>query len=109
MLAPAGHGWRHVADLGMARASDASILAEAKSRGECVLTHDLDYGKLLAFSGDASPSVVIFRLRRTDAELLRRRITEEWGEIEDSLNSGAIVVMEELAIRIRRLPIAGND
>src|SRR5208282_5089137 len=90
LLAPAGHGWRHVADLGMARASETGILAEAKSSGECVLTHDLDYGKLLAFSGDASPSVVIFPLRRTDAELISRRIINDWGEIEESLKSGAI-------------------
>jgi predicted nuclease of predicted toxin-antitoxin system len=70
MLASEGHEWRHVANLGMSRASDAAILAEAKSHGECVITHDLDYGQLLAFSGDSTPSVVIFRLRRAETALL---------------------------------------
>lgn len=90
----------------MASASDARILAEAKSCEECVATHDLDYGALLAFSGDASPSVVIFRLRRADPDSLYQRVMDSWREIEESLRSGAIVVIEESATRIRRLPIA---
>jgi predicted nuclease of predicted toxin-antitoxin system len=105
-LATGGHQWRHVANLGMARASDAHILAAAKEQGECVLTHDLDYGQILAFSGDSAPSVVIFRLHRVHAELMQERLIEAWPKIEDSLRAGAIVILEEAAVRIRRLPIA---
>jgi predicted nuclease of predicted toxin-antitoxin system len=47
-LATNGHQWRHVANLGMARASDTHIIAAAKDQGECILTHDLDYGQILA-------------------------------------------------------------
>jgi predicted nuclease of predicted toxin-antitoxin system len=57
-LASLGHEARHAADIGMARAADAEILALAKDQAECVLTHDLDYGQILAFSGDRAPSVV---------------------------------------------------
>lgn len=109
MLVPAGHEWRHAGDVGMARASDASILAEAKSRRECVITHDLDYGQLLAFSGDSAPSVLIFRLRRADTKLMHQRMTTAWGEIAGGLTSGAVVVIEEAATRIRRLPIAKDQ
>jgi len=63
-LASLGHESRHAADIGMARAADAEILAVPRDRSECVLTHDLDYGQLLAFSGEPAPSVVIYRLRR---------------------------------------------
>ena len=93
----------------MARASDASILAEAKSRRECVITHDLDYGQLLTFSGDSAPSVLIFRLRRAGTKLMHQRMTTAWGEIEEGLTSGAVVVIEEAATRIRRLPIAKDQ
>ncbi len=109
MLASAGHNWRHVADTGMARASDAAIIAEAKSHEECVVTHDLDYGALLAFSGDSSPSILIFRMRRVEPDSMYRRIMDSWHEIEESLNRGAIVVIEESATRIRRLPVARSD
>jgi predicted nuclease of predicted toxin-antitoxin system len=104
-LASAGDEWRHVSDIGMARAADVAILAKAKLDHECVLTHDLDYGQLLAFSGDTEPSVIIFRLRRVDAEIMFRRLVEERTEIEQALNSGAVVTLEELARRIRPLPI----
>jgi predicted nuclease of predicted toxin-antitoxin system len=108
-LATAGHEWRHVADIGMARAADAEILARAKLDGECILTHDLDYGQLLAFSGEAAPSVVIFRLRRVDAGVMFRRYVEERSEIEEALKAGAIVTLEESARRIRPLPIVRNQ
>jgi predicted nuclease of predicted toxin-antitoxin system len=108
MLVSTGHESRHAADIGMSQASDATILAEAKSRQECVITHDLDYGQLLAFSGDSAPSVLIFRLRRANTELMHQRITGTWSEIEEELTSGAVVVIEEAVTRIRRLPIA-ND
>jgi predicted nuclease of predicted toxin-antitoxin system len=106
MLASEGHGWRHVANLGMSRASDAAILAEAKRCGECVITHDLDYGQLLAFSGDSAPPVVIFRLRRAETTTLHERMRAAWNQIEGPLAGGAVVIIEEAAIRIRVLPIS---
>ena len=108
-LALAGHEWRHASDIGMARASDVSILSLAKNAGECVLTHDLDYGQLLAFSGEAAPSVVIFRLRRADPDLMFRRLTDSQSGIEEALSTGAVVTIEESASRIRLLPIAGHQ
>ena len=103
-----GHKCRHVGEIAMERASDQSILAEAKQSGECVLTHDLDYGRLMAFSGESSPSVVIFRLRQTDADILFRQITSNWPEISEPLQLGAVVLLEEAATRIRGLPLSPN-
>ncbi len=108
-LAALGHEWRHVADVGMARAADADILALARGQGECLLTHDLDYGQLLAFSGEPAPSVVIYRLRRVDADLMFRRMADAWSEIQEALKAGAIVIIEESASRIRRLPVGKNS
>jgi|SRR5579863_621992 len=107
-LATQGHEWRHASDIGMARAADADILAMARGQGECILTHDLDYGQLLAFSGDPTPSVVIYRLRRVSADLMFRRMADAWSEIQEALTAGAIVIIEESATRVRRLPV-GRD
>jgi predicted nuclease of predicted toxin-antitoxin system len=95
--------------LGCRGASDAEILIEAKSRAECVITHDLDYGQLLAFSGDSAPSVLIFRLRRADVALLRERIRASWHDIEGALAIGAVVIVEEADTRMRRLPISRDN
>jgi predicted nuclease of predicted toxin-antitoxin system len=109
MLASEGHECRHVADLGMSQASDVAVLAEAKGQEECVITHDLDYGQLLAFSGDSAPSVLIFRLRRVDTSLMHERIRRAWHEIHVALASGAVVIVEEAATRIRQLPISKDN
>jgi predicted nuclease of predicted toxin-antitoxin system len=84
MFESAGREWRHVGDIGMARAADVNIVADTKDLSECVLTHDLDYEQAIAFSGDSAPSVVIFRLRRTHADLMFHRTSSTWAEIANT-------------------------
>ena len=105
LLTAAGHECRHVGDVGMSRASDTEIVHEARGRNEVIVTHDLDYGHLLAFSGDAAPSVITFRLRNTRPCRLAARVVDSWPEIERPLVEGAIVILEDVAVRIRSLPM----
>ena len=100
-----GHNCRHLGDIGMAQASDMIIVEEARRNNEIIVTHDLDYGNLLAFSGKRYPSVIIIRLRNTHQDNLLNRIMDIWTEIERPLLDGVIVVLEDDALRIRRLPI----
>ena len=108
-LMGAGHPCRHARDIGLDRAADLEIIAAARASGEVIVTHDLDYGHLLAFSGDACPSVIIFRVRNTHPEALFRRLTECWPDIDEPLRRGAIVTIGDGAARIRRLPIASEE
>ena len=108
-LTVAGHECRHVGGIGMAQASDVAIVAEARRSEEIIVTHDLDYGHLLAFSGEPVPSVIIFRLRNTHPDNLFARIMSAWPEIEKPLLEGAIVALEDAAVRTRRLPIAQGE
>ncbi len=108
MIAPLqerGHVCRHVGDIGMSRAKDVEIVAEAKKAGETILTHDLDYGNLLAFSGDNAPSVIVLRLRDLRTDEISSRLDVVWGEIESPLRNGAIVSISDRSLRIRNLPI----
>lgn len=105
MLEPHGHAWRHVGDIGMARATDAEIVAEAERAGETILTHDLDYGNLLAFAGSTRPSVVIFRFHKLATADLAARFVGAWPRVEAALTRGAVVVLETGGVRIRPLPI----
>jgi predicted nuclease of predicted toxin-antitoxin system len=108
-LAAQGHECRHAGDIGMAQASDVAITEEARGSKETIVTHDLDYGHLLAFSGEPAPSVIIFRLRNTHPDNLFARIMSTWPEIDKPLLKGAIVVLEDAAFRIRRLPITQEE
>jgi hypothetical protein len=40
---------------------------------------------------------------------MQQRLVEAWPEIEDSLKAGAVVTIEEAAVRIRQLPIAKDS
>jgi predicted nuclease of predicted toxin-antitoxin system len=102
-LGARGHECRHAADVGLARAPDSVIVDEARKAGETILTHDLDYGHLLAFSGRTSPSVIIVRTENTKPAYLEERFVSCWAGMERSLAEGAIVVIEDAALRIRPL------
>lgn len=100
-----GHVCRHAGDIGMSRSKDVEIVAEAKKTGETILTHDLDYGNLLAFSGESAPSLLILRVRDLRTDEIMSRFDIAWSEIESPLNEGAIVSLSDKSLRIRNLPI----
>ncbi|MCS7065371.1 MAG: DUF5615 family PIN-like protein [Fimbriimonadales bacterium] len=104
-----GHACRHVGDIGLGQANDWNIIQEARNSGEIILTHDLDYGTLLAFSGDVAPSVIIFRLRNVSVDNLLKRLAESLPSVQSDLAQGAIVVIEDALVRVRRLPIITHN
>ena len=60
----------------------------AKQNGETVLTHDLDFGTLLSFSGESRPSVVIFRVQNINANIFFSLLQSCWDAIEAPLENG---------------------
>jgi predicted nuclease of predicted toxin-antitoxin system len=55
---------QHWSAIGDGRASDREIFEWASRNGFVVFTHDLDFGRLLALTGSAGPSVVLLRTLR---------------------------------------------
>lgn len=108
LLAERGHECVHVSDIGMSSSDDVEIVSHAKGAGQTILTHDLDYGELLAFSGEQYPSVIIFRLRCVSLGKLERRFHTAWPHISRLLEEGAVVTLSDQSIRVRRLPVL-ND
>ena len=51
----------HWSQVGAVNASDSEIMEHAKSNGLVVLTNDLDFGSILAATGNSSPSVLHIR------------------------------------------------
>lgn len=99
-----------LADMGisprsMERLPDTAILEKARSEGPGLLTHDLDFGELMAASGASLPSVVIFRLRNMKPDRVDRYLDEIIGQHQEVLEKGAIVSAAEGQIRVPVLPI----
>ncbi len=101
----AGHNAIHLHSEGLDRLPDPDILDKTRREGRILLTHDLDFGELVAASGKRLPSVVTFRLRNMHPERVNRYLNEIITEHQDELKRGSIVSVTEGQIRVRRLPI----
>jgi predicted nuclease of predicted toxin-antitoxin system len=99
------HDAVHLIEEGLHRLSDRSILAKARTEGRIVLTHDLDFGDLMAASGAHLPSVIIFRLANMAAINVNNHLDIILRERAQVLQQGAILSITERRIRIRSLPI----
>ena len=105
-LAAAGHDVVHARDIGLRSAPDSSVLAAAVNEDRTLVTLDTDFGALIAESGAELPSVVLFRgnvTRQPAAQAALLLANLEQFAID--LDQGAVVVIGDDRVRIRRLPI----
>ena len=106
LLRAAGHEVTHVRDLGLSAAIDEVVLERARVEDRILISADTDFGTLLARSHATSPSFVLIRRaagrRVADQAAL---ILGNLALVEDDLRAGAVVVLGEATLRIRRLPI----
>lgn len=105
VLRASGHDVIHFRELGLHKLPDGQIALKAKAEGRVVLTFDLDFGEILAASNDASPSVVLFRLKDQTPQAVTPRLQQVIQEAEGDLLSGSIIVVQDEGYRVRRLPI----
>ena len=100
-----GHDAVHLREQGLQRAVDAEIVAKASAEGRIVLTMDLDFGYLLAVSGQHVPSVILLRLSDERSEVVNDRLGDVLAQCHEALEAGAIISVGDETIRVRRLPI----
>ena len=100
-----GHDSIHAKTAGLQTADDSEIVNKAKQEERTIITCDLDFGDIMAASGDICPSVVIFRLEDNTPSHVNQRLEKVLEESSASLEKGAIIIVEESRHRIRLLPI----
>jgi predicted nuclease of predicted toxin-antitoxin system len=99
------HDAVHLREEGLQRLPDEDILAKARAEERILLTMDLDFGYLLAVSGEQLPSVILFRLSDERSEVVNRRLADVLAQGETDLETGAIISVSEAVFRVRHLPI----
>ncbi len=107
LLADAGHDVVHVRDVGLAQALDELVLARAEAEDRILVSADTDFGTLLARSNRGRPSFMLIRRaagRRVEQQA--QLIVGSLEDVEPDLIAGAIVVLGERTLRVRRLPLA---
>ena len=95
----------HLREENLHRMPDVDVFRKAATEGPILLTFDLDFAEIVALSGAKSVSVVLFRLHNTRASHVIERLKSVLHETVQSLETGAIVVVEENRLRVRRLPM----
>ena len=95
----------HWSDVGQPNAPDSELLSYARGMNAVLLTHDLDFGAILAQSGEDGPSVVQFREQETSPSEMGILLLAAVDQCHSELESGALVTIDFSRAKARILPI----
>ena len=70
-----------------------------------ILTHYLDFSRLVALSQARFPSVVNFRLKDMRPTRVNFYLNEVLSHFTEALEVGALISVNEEGIRVRQLPV----
>ena len=100
-------GWQtvHWSSVGAQNAPDREICSYAKTEGYVILTHDLDFGTILAATRADFPSVLQIRTLDTTPAHLGEILIAALRRFEPQLERGALVTVDEKKLRARVLPL----
>lgn len=105
ILHASAHDAVHVRDVNLKGQDDEKIFNYAGEKDLIIITHDLDYSRIHAYSGKSKPSVILFRIEPLTLQRMADILQSHLQVLEAELMQGAFVVIEEGQIRIRKLPI----
>lgn len=108
LLQVACHDAVHVRDIGLRAASDDEIIDYAISTDRIVISHDTDFGTLLAYRQLSKPSFILIRSSDPiDVDDQAGLVVANLDAMSVDLEAGAIAVFARGRLRIRRLPLRG--
>ena len=105
LLNGAGVEAAHWSTLGAINAPDSEIMAYAAAHGYVVLTHDLDFGSILAATHGEKPSVVQIRAADVSPDVIGRQVIIALGQMAAELEEGALLTVDPNRTRLRVLPL----
>jgi predicted nuclease of predicted toxin-antitoxin system len=94
-----------LSSLGLHTLPDIEIVKKARAEERIILTSDMDFGHLLAFTKLSTISVVQFRTSNFTAAYIIEKLELLLDKFPDQLKSGYLITVEDGKIRLRKLPI----
>ena len=89
--------------------ANGEVFQKAVAESRILLTFDLDFGEIAALSGGSKTGVILFRLHNTRTAHVIERLGTVLAGFAESLETGAVVLVEESRLRIRPFPERGDD
>lgn len=80
-------------------------MASAATRDYVVLTHDLDFGAILAATHGGKPSVVQIRAEDVSPDVIGKQVVAALRQMTSELDQGALLTVEPNRTRVRVLPL----
>ena len=103
-----GHDVVHARDLGLGEQPDQAVMARAVFDRRVLITFDLDFGDIAGSAmGADRAGTLLLRLRSARRPLMMARIQQALATTGAALESGAIVLVEDARLRIRRFDADG--
>lgn len=93
----------------MATAPDVEILTWANEHAFVLITNDLDFSAILAAGGEASSSVVQIRTQDLLSDVVVSIVARAVDAHREDVGRGAILSIDEAAMRVRVLPLRGSQ
>lgn len=103
-LSDAGFEAIHWSTIGLPTASDAEIMTYASTHGYVILTHDLDFGIILALTHREKPSIVQIRSEDLYTNTIGKLILNALTLGKADLELGALITVDQKRTRLRLLP-----
>lgn len=108
-LSDAGLDVEHWSTIGAPDASDVDILDFASRDGWVIVTHDLDFGSLLALRGLELPSVIQIRAQATLPQDVGKQILDAISVSTSYIHRGALITVTPADDRISILPLRPSE
>jgi predicted nuclease of predicted toxin-antitoxin system len=105
VLTDAGIEAAHWSSLGASNSPDSEIMAYANTNNYVVLTHDLDFGTILAATQGKKPSVVQIRADDVSPNLIGLQVIAALRQMAEELEEGALLTVDVKRTRLRLLPL----
>jgi predicted nuclease of predicted toxin-antitoxin system len=98
------HDAIHLRERGFHRIEDPEIFEIATNDERILLTFNLDFEEILAYSQDKFISTIIFRLKNAKSKFVIQRLKNAISILLTHESEPLILLVEEQRIRIRKLP-----
>jgi predicted nuclease of predicted toxin-antitoxin system len=95
----------HWSNLGANNASDSELIAYASNNGYADITHDLDFGAILAATQGEKPSVVQIRADDVSPAAIGSQVVTALRQMATELENGALLIVDPSRTRLRVLPL----
>ena len=99
----------HWSTVGSANAPDTEIMSHARANDCVVLTHDLDFGAILAATHGQKPSVIQVRSDEVSPEAIGIQLVNALSQMTFELDQGALLTVDSKKTRIRVLPLESRS